>query len=443
MEFLYSVAVDMFPARKVPDWISKHPAIMDRDIKKVFPSFGLSNFKEKINLPVSEIGHGVNTDFVIKALYDIAKQVKQANIVVDIEISTFYRNEIHKLDSKIEREINRQLLEVEPLSQEYKALSNKAWDPEKYLEPRVKHLKEYGKELSDLLTNFFMSINPSKDLDNNAISDCIRQQPDGTVKFILTDTIILGNKNIGIPGENLPRVYGKIKSLVDKFLADIGSASRLMPLDQITAVKNFNSENIPVNKDGMHIVFSATGKDGAWDLATMSMRGISSCQKWNSEFGEDGKTNLNSCLIGSIASNYVGIIYLTSGSDYKDLGAKMVKRCVVRFGIDMSKPKKERKPVIILDKMYSQHSPAIAQAFINALQSKTSLQVIDFSNEQTSNNALQIALPYEEIPRVFSPSPTNDNLEEPYGLTSYQDTDFPTNNKKVRQRDGTHKELDG
>src|SRR5271166_4664796 len=59
-----------------------------------------------------------------------------------------------------------------------------------------------------------------------------------------------------------------------------------------------------------------------WDIATMSQRGISSCQSWN----ESHRCN----LIGSIMDPYTAIIYATDGEKTKH-GKRMVARSVVRL----------------------------------------------------------------------------------------------------------------
>lgn len=71
------------------------------------------------------------------------------------------------------------------------------------------------------------------------------------------------------------------------------------------------------NADNLKIVFSTH----PWDIATMSMRGISSCQSWTHQY--------SSHLIGSILDPYCGIIYITNGGNTK-YGSKMLVRSIVR-----------------------------------------------------------------------------------------------------------------
>jgi hypothetical protein len=87
-----------------------------------------------------------------------------------------------------------------------------------------------------------------------------------------------------------------------------------------------------------NIVFASEGTEGLWDIATMSMRGISSCQRW-------GSSHAN-CLIGSMIDPYTGIIYLTGGKH--KYGSKMEKRAVVRLVLS----RKGRKPALMIERIY-------------------------------------------------------------------------------------------
>lgn len=87
------------------------------------------------------------------------------------------------------------------------------------------------------------------------------------------------------------------------------------------------------------IVFSGNGNKCLWDLATMSMRGIESCQKWTSSYAH--------CLAGSMIDPYAGIIYITDDDNYEH-GTRMIKRSVVRFVVN----KKNKKPAILIERVY-------------------------------------------------------------------------------------------
>ena len=86
------------------------------------------------------------------------------------------------------------------------------------------------------------------------------------------------------------------------------------------------------------IVFSSDGEKGAWDIATMSMRGISSCQRWDGSYKQ--------CLIGSVADPFAGIIYV-SGKDMTTHGSRMFYRAVVRLVVNGA-----LKPAFFIERIY-------------------------------------------------------------------------------------------
>ncbi len=418
VEFLYSVAAEMFPEGKVPAWISKHPSIRDREIKKVFPSFGLNNFEEPADIPIQDLFNS-NPQHATGALYAIREEIVGVVYLINQEVDKYARAEVEKIDAELKRKI-----ESLPLfSKERAELTGLLWRPKVLFTQEVKDRIRRGEKTLLAFLN---------QLETFVDTSCIENLPDGRIKFILRQQVSFGDKPVGLVGENLPRVYGKAKKIVDEYFASIGSDVRLRGLDNIPAIKIFNSRNIPLNGGVMNVVFSATGQKGAWDIATMSMRGISSCQTW--EVGKD-PTEYNACVIGSVASNYVGIIYLTTGKDYEGMGPRMIKRCIVRFGVDMAKPKKERVPVIILDAMHDSYSPGVAKVFVNALQKRTKFKVVDLSG-RSGNRDVQI--PNETLPKIVD---QEEDIQPGMGFKSYQDNQLKEINKRVvKEKDGTHED---
>lgn len=140
---------------------------------------------------------------------------------------------------------------------------------------------------------------------------------------------------------NIKDAFGKIllKKGQDlgKFLNEIDKACEKLKLkfsfnyNQIIKLANFN------NSESFNLFFSSDGIRGAWDIATMSMRGISSCQRWGAGHEK--------CLIGSILDPFTGIIYLSS-NDNTDYGKKMFARSIVRFIV------KENKPFLFIERPY-------------------------------------------------------------------------------------------
>jgi hypothetical protein len=171
-------------------------------------------------------------------------------------------------------------------------------------------------------------------------------------------------------GESLFRVYNKLneKLLEGKFV-------QLEKIENFYSFKEFSRKNIPASKH--KIVFSSVDKEGIWDIATMSMRGITTCQTWG---GEN-----SSHIIGSMADPFTGIIYLTSGGNFNNYGSKMIRRCVVRFIVN----KKTGIPLIGLERMYPDYNENVLNSFIEFIKEKTEnkLEVLYlFSGKVTPSN---------------------------------------------------------
>ncbi len=153
-------------------------------------------------------------------------------------------------------------------------------------------------------------------------------------------------------GESLFKVYNKIYQA----LTELKCGIRIERLDSMPEFKRFSSDNLP--HDRFQVVFSSDGIDGLWDIATMSMRGITSCQSWDGQYKK--------ALIGSIVDPFVGLIYITSGTNMNKLGSKMIKRSLVRLVIDS----KTKKPFIIVDRMYPECDNAIKDKFIAFIKTR-------------------------------------------------------------------------
>lgn len=182
-------------------------------------------------------------------------------------------------------------------------------------------------------------------------------------------------------GEKFFKAYQKLQESLSYFAIDIHSKFSIPSLDSIPIFKTFLQQNIPISN--LFINFSSQD-DGLYDIATMSERGISSCQSW------DHTSEHKLCLVGSILSKYVGIIFLSSNSPYNSLGSKMIRRCIVRYGIH----KHNSAPTIVLDKMYPEHDPSTAKLFLQALKEKSSIPVLDLSDAGSSS----IIAPKETLP---------------------------------------------
>jgi len=166
----------------------------------------------------------------------------------------------------------------------------------------------------------------------------------------LSKSVFDANKNIFVKeNEGLFKAYGKLTNFFSK-----NYNYHLPNLDSLNSFKNYNSYNINGN---LKIVFSSDGIDGAWDILTMSQRGINSCQSWHGQY--------KNCTIGSVVDPYTAIMYLTSNTETQ-YGSKMIRRCVVRFVVDSF----IKKPCLYLEYMYPNQHAETMRAFKKALQAK-------------------------------------------------------------------------
>jgi hypothetical protein len=153
--------------------------------------------------------------------------------------------------------------------------------------------------------------------------------------------------------ERLFGVYGKI----NEALKD-GKFCQMDKIEMLPQFKDFSSKNMSSNK--LLIRFSSDGAEGVWDVATMSMRGISSCQSW----GSGNATH----VVGSMIDPFTGIIYITTGDDkFSEYGSKMIRRCIVRFIVN----EKTKKSYLFLERMYPAHDEPTLKAFRDFLTKRT------------------------------------------------------------------------
>jgi hypothetical protein len=180
------------------------------------------------------------------------------------------------------------------------------------------------------------------------------------IKFTL-DCGIWDGKPFVKKGEGFFKAYNK---LVEKCKEEAGI--NLAALETMQYFKSFSSSNVGGKK--YKLIFSSVGEEGAWDIATISMRGINSCQTWG--------TPQSRGLIGSISSRYVGVIYITSGEKFNEYGPRMIRRRLVRFAIN----RKTKKPGLLLDRVYPADFPNARKIFKEFLTKRTGLPVL-FSGE--------------------------------------------------------------
>lgn len=133
-------------------------------------------------------------------------------------------------------------------------------------------------------------------------------------------------------------------------------------------------EFIADQKPKTRLVFSSDGEKGIWDIATMSMRGVSSCMSWGAQNSK--------YLLGSVIDPYCGIIYFTSEEDYPitsrtKYGPQMDHRALVRYIVSPN-----LGPALYLERIYSTQKTtdeklqAIYMLFGSYLRKQTGLPVV-------------------------------------------------------------------
>ena len=151
-------------------------------------------------------------------------------------------------------------------------------------------------------------------------------------KIIYGDFYINGWKHYYYNSSNSKfAVKDKKVKIINDLNYDIGLINRAYP-EQYSL--------IDLQKKNLRINFSSNGSKGHWDIATMSMRGISSCQKWSNHTYATG-------LVGSMVDPYCGIIYISSDKELR-YGSKMIRRSVVRLIVD----ERDNSKAIFIEKAY-------------------------------------------------------------------------------------------
>jgi hypothetical protein len=342
------LTTDLFKDRPlVPDFIKAHTFFKKpMKVQKVFPSIGMPNYQETASLDkcLTDVKkEGTYVFNVLKVMSDILNGAKDA---LQVQADHF-----QYLMSREEREKKRASMT----------------------------------EIYNLCTTV-QELQASTDPLNKEVLDQAIQTEDGKIALrLIKDITAGGDKKTALrKGESLFRAFGKVAERCTNLGIPVSS------IEQTDQFKIFGRENIP-NKQ-FKITFSSDGPEGAWDILTMSMRGVKSCQRWNGEYPK--------CLIGSILSKFVGIIYLTSGVEApppegytQTFGSKMMRRCVVRYAIDAD----EERPCIIIDKMYPSGEAVdtdILKLFMDSIKARTSLPV--YYAPDTANKLRHIYLPSEK-----------------------------------------------
>lgn len=113
------------------------------------------------------------------------------------------------------------------------------------------------------------------------------------------------------------------------------------------------TEYMDPNYGNLKIGFSASTPLGLYDIATMSMRGIASCQSWSHAY--------HIRVVGSVADPFCGLIYLTDGTK-TEYGMSIIKRSVVRLIVG------PKGPALFIERVYSKNPPSANSNSFNNLE---------------------------------------------------------------------------
>ena len=371
--------------RPFPEWIKKHPTIQKSKCSdKIFGRLGIPNFNDEVEI--------VNTE-----------EAKQHALALIQAISPELSRQVQALPQKAESVIASTLTEEEKA----KKLSSLAgliasalllqWQLANYPNDFVVIT---GKKIELKLRSdlYGLHISESETPASADAAVAVADAPKATPSPPKRKTNIPLFKK----GQSLIGTYAKMTEVAKELGATFAGH------EQWQQFKDFSRTNVGVNK--CSIVFSHTGDEALWDIATISMRGVSSCQSWHvaNSIG----------LIGSLASRFCGVMYLASDREVPGFGKVMLNRCMVRLAISA----KTGAPAIIIDKMYQSENKETVKQFKRALAKRTSLDVI-----YVGENA-QVATDY------FLPNEANIDV----AARPYLDIKFPFKDRakilKVKQK---------
>lgn len=290
--------------RPYPEWLRSHTVFKElTKIDKVFPKIGLPNFKEPCD--------------IMNTAEATAEATRLGNKIV-AELNAYSRALYTKLDAELKA-----------------------------------NAKERGEtcakmqSLINLINNVVYSMN---------YGDYAKVVEGRVVLRLRADIFEPPAKNpVFRKDEAILRVLGKVQEMIAEYKIEFVKS------DQYQEFKDFSRVNVPNKK--YTIAFSSSGEDGAWDIGTISMRGVTSCQSWNAPQSRG--------LIGSISSKFVGVIYLASEQEIPGYGSKMLNRSMVRFAIH----KTTKKPALVIDRMYPNQNNDTLAAFKKVLKEKSGLEV--------------------------------------------------------------------
>jgi hypothetical protein len=332
--------------RPYPEWLRTHTVFKEMNkIEKVFPRIGLPNFKEPCDIMNSQEALTEATRLGQKILNEFVYAQRNLYTKLDAELNS------------TEKDRNENCYKVQNI---INLLTGAI---------RVLNFHDYAKVV------------------------------DGRVQLRMREDVFGAEKNpVFRKDEALLRVANKVIEMCDSVKVVMTKT------DQYQEFKDFSRVNVPNKK--YVVAFSSSGEDGAWDIGTISMRGVTSCQSWNAPQSRG--------LIGSISSKFVGVIYLASEQEIPGYGSKMLNRSMVRFAIH----KTTKKPALIIDRMYPNQNNDTFAVFKRVLKEKSGLEVYSAYNDGNAGYVANIANDY-----YIPDEPSRKHLRQ--GEFSYMDSAIP------------------
>lgn len=308
--------------RPYPEWLRSHTVFKELSrIDKVFPKIGLPNFKEPCDIMNSAEALAEGTRLGSKFVVEMSNAQRLLYTKLDAELKSTAKERGENC-AKIQSLIN-------------------------------------------LLNSVIYSLN---------YADYAKVVEGKVVLRLRADIFAEGKNPVFRKDEAVIRVINKLWDLCEAVKVTMTKT------DQYNEFKDFSRVNVPNKK--YVIAFSSSGEDGAWDIGTISMRGVTSCQSWNAPQSRG--------LIGSIASKFVGVMYLASEQEIPGYGSKMLNRSLVRFAIH----KTTKKPALILDRMYPNQNNDTIAAFKKVLKEKSGLDVYCTFEGNDYNRNINISTDY-------------------------------------------------
>lgn len=343
---------DVFRDRPYPRWITGHAIFeKERTIQKVFPSIGLPNCTD--NQMVD------NSDAARRSAASLLTTI-QSNLLTRVERLSGFGSASQKIGKARRTELTN---------------------------------------ISELLGNVAALIGANKEACTVVSGTKI------TLK-LPADVCLTGKAKPTFRAEQgILRVYGQLNDMLarQKF-------ARMPAIDQQDSFKQFSVDNMPAR--AYQIRFSSSGPDGVWDIATMSQRGIKTCQSW-----DEGQ--YKHCVIGSMIDPFVGIIYLTDGKSGPKYGCQMLKRCIVRYVVDA----KKRTPYLSLDSMYPSFDTQVLNRFIAFLKQRVGEKIsVEYGPYLYGKEAYQTSyIPLTKVRKRLAEHGSRGNHAM---ITAYQDVRF-------------------